>query len=432
MIRLPSAANPEVSLIVLLDGAPELAEGCLRALANDDSIPCETIVLLNDPDPALEDLVRKSTEGGKVIVSRANAGPGVGWNLGASVATAPRLATLHEDSEPDAGWLIPLVEALTETGAGAVGARLYNHDGSVQNCGWVLFSNAAHQPLTASSAPDVVAATEPTPADMLSGAASLFDRAAVDAIGGWDERFFPAVFVDIDISTAMWNQGRLVLSVPASGVRHLSGTFDRRPNTVLTGPRLRSFLFERNRHRFIAKWGPAVTNLAEAPPDAEPETIRAAVQAALPRTRERAERVRSGKWQPPDSPQSPERLYTGVPEPVLEQGRDINVVASEVEEALNTAQQNLVNDYCRWLTQREAEVYDQLLETHEALEQHRQALTDTQAYVAELQREHEKVATALNDILHGRTWRLRTMVLNTLQRLRNAARRLAGGRRIDR
>ena len=426
MIRLPSAADPAVSLIVLLDGAAEMGECCLRSIAaTDDAVPCETVILLNDPDPALEDLVRRSTMGAQVIVSRANAGPGVGWNLAAAVARAPRLATLHEDSEPDAGWLAPLCEAMTEYGAGAVGSRLYNRDGTVQNCGWVLFSDASPQPITALSAPEVVAASEPTPADILSGAAMLLDRDAVRAAGGWDERFHPAVFVDVDISTAMWNQGRPVLSVPASGVRHQSMTFDRRESTALTGPRLRSFLFERNRDRFLGKWGTAVRDLASPPPDAEPESIRAAVQAALPLTRERAERVRSGSWKPSGRIQSAERTYTGVPVPVHDQGDGTHAVAEEVEEALSVAERVLVGDYCRWLARREEKASDRLLEAHALLHQRKQEIVDLHARLAELQRRHQDLALTLDRIVHGNTWRLRTLVHRVLQRARDAFARVA-------
>jgi len=45
-----------------------------------------------------------------------------------------------------------------------------------------------------------VASSEPTPADMLSGASMLIDRETLRGSGGWDERFHPAVFVDIDVS----------------------------------------------------------------------------------------------------------------------------------------------------------------------------------------------------------------------------------------
>jgi GT2 family glycosyltransferase len=436
VIHLPSHDNPAVSLIVLLDGAAEMGERCLRAIAaSEDAVPSETVVLLNDPDAALEALVRRSTSGARVIVSRANSGPGVGWNLGAAVARAPRLATLHEDSEPDAGWLAPLCEVMAEYGAGAVGSRLYNGDGSVQNCGWVLYSDAGPQQLNELVAPEVVAATEPTPADMLSGAAMLLDREAVRAAGGWDERFHPAVFVDIDISTAMWSQGRPVLSVPASGVRHQGGAFDRRGNTALTGPRLRSFLYERHRDRFLAKWGAAVRGGAPPPADAEPESIKASARAALSHTRERMERVRSGSWTPAGNAQSAERPFSGTPAPVLDNGDGTYVVAPDVEAALNHAESELVSDYCGWLASEEATARTQLAELNGLLHHSQLEIADLHAQIsglhdqisvlhgqhADLQRRHDEVALTLDRILHGNTWRLRNLVHRILHRLRTAS-----------
>jgi hypothetical protein len=380
------------------------------------------VILLNDPDSALEDLVRKATTGAQVVVSRANAGPGVGWNLGAEVARAPRLATLHEDSEPNAGWLAPLCEAMSEYGAGAVGSRLYNHDGTVQDCGWVLYSDASHWPIDESVAPEVVAASEPTPADILAGAAMLLDRDAVRAAGGWDERFHPAVFGDIDISTAMWSQGRRVLSVPASGVRHQSGAFDRRENTPLTGPRLRGFLIERHRGRFVAKWGPVLRDLAPPPAYTDPQSTRASVQAALARTRERAEQIRSGSWTPSGRAQSAKRHFSGIPAPVLDKDEGVYAVAPEVEVALNAGESELVADYCRMLARKEQETSAQLVEVHELHNRSREEIAD-------LHRRHQELATTLNDILQGKTWRLRNLVHKTLNRARAAIARATGMRR---
>jgi GT2 family glycosyltransferase len=416
MIRLPSAADPAVSVMVLLDGAVELGERCLRAVAAaDGAIPFETVVLLNDPDPALEDLVRRGTTGAKVVVSRANASVGVGWNLGMAVASAPRIATLHEDTEPDAGWLPPLCEAMTEHGAGAVGSRLYHGDGRVQNCGWVLFSDGSHLQIDEATAPEVVATSEPTPADMLSGAALLLDREVVEAVAGWDERFYPAIFSDIDISIAMWSRGRLVLSVPGSGVRHESGAFDRRPNSPLTGPRLRSFLFERHRDPFLAKWGRAVRELAPAEYDwGEPETIRSAVQAALPLTRQRAARVRSVAGEPFGRSPVAERRFSGVSAPLVAEGDGTFAVADEVEEALNAAERTTIDQYCLWLTRREAE-------TNDGLDQAREELQALHAQIGELQRHNQELATTLDRMIHGNTWRLRTLILRVLRGAKRAA-----------
>ncbi|HEX7280269.1 MAG TPA: glycosyltransferase [Solirubrobacterales bacterium] len=406
MIRLPDAKDPEVSVIVLLDGAVELAERALRALGEDPGVPCEVVVLLNDPDEELEHFVRGSTTGGRVLACRANAGPGVGWNLGASVARAPRLATMHEDSEPEPGWLRPLCETMSETNAGAVGARLFNADGSVQNCGWVHFSDASHWVIDAATAPEVVAATEPTPADSLSGAAMLVDREAMRAVGGWDERFHPAVFMDIDASTAIWSLGRPVLSVPASRVVHASGAFDRRPNSLLTGPRLRLFLFERNRHRFTDKWGTFVTGRAPAPADGEPETLKAAVQAALPLTRERLERALRGEG--PLGPAAPaQRNFTEVAEPVLADGGDYRV-ATEVETVLRKGEDELVEDYVRWLIEHEVEVTGHLAEAHAALAHQRRDIDTLNAAIADLRQGNQQLSEVLEGVLSSRTWRLRT------------------------
>jgi N-acetylglucosaminyl-diphospho-decaprenol L-rhamnosyltransferase len=411
MIELPTPDDPSVSVIVLLDGAVGLAERCLAALAAcEGSVPFETVILLNDPAPELEDFVRGATRGGRVVLSRANAGPGVGWNLGAAVARAPRLATLHEDSEPAPDWLPPLMATMDETGAGAVGARLYNHDGSVQNCGWALFADASHQQLDAASAPEIVASTEPTPADMLSGAAMLVDREAVEAVGGWDERFHPAVFVDIDASTALWNLGRPVLSVPASSVRHESHAFDRRGNSALTGPRLRTVLFERNSPSFLEKWGSFVSERAAPPDYTDAESVRAATGAALELTRKRAERVRAPEWRPPRPDARAAARFSGLADPpVIEDGEGGFRVAPAVEEAMTAAETELVRDYCLWLVRKEDYEFGRLLAAHKELQW-------WAGESAALKQDHDEVARRLNQVLNSRTWRLRTAVARLLGR----------------
>lgn len=411
MIRLPSAANPEVSIVALLDGSAEMGERCLRAIAEgEDSVPAETILLLNDPDPPLESLVR-STTGAKVVVSRANAGPGVGWNLGAAVATAPRVATLHEDSEPRPGWLGPLVETMTETGAGAVGSRLFNHDDTIQNCGWVLFSDGSHQHINSISAPEVAASSDPTPADFLSGAAMLVDLEAADDFGRWDERFQPAVYGDIDITTAMWSRGRLVLSVPSSEVRHLSGSFDTRPNSPLTGPRLRLYLYEKHCRRFLDKWGDALGNRAAPPPNLEPESIRLAVEAALVHTDARAKLVRDGEWKPAESEPMAERTFTGIAEPVIEEGDGAYTVAPQLVDALVEAEHETVGGYCSWLIEREADFFERLREAGDHIE-------NLRTYATDLEREHGKAVARLEEMQGSRAWRLRNFALRARHRAR--------------
>jgi GT2 family glycosyltransferase len=415
VIELAAPENPAVSVIVLLDGAVELAERCLLALAAcEDSVPFETVLFLNAPDAELEAFVRDSTRGGRVVLCRANAGPGAGWNLGAEAARGPLLATLHEDSQPHPDWLPPLLAALEEDGAGAVGSRLYHRDGSIQNCGWVLFSDASGQQITS---PEAVAASSPTPVDMLSGAAMLIDREALRAVGGWDERFHPAVFVDVDACTALWNLGLPVLSVPSSRVVHETGAFDRRGHSPLTGPRLREFLFLRNQAPFLEKWGELLAGGGEPPDYSRMETVPTAIAEAWELTKERARRLASGGWSPPCPAARPERRLTGlVEQPLVPDGANGLRVAPAIERALDEAEAGLIRDYCLWLVHREEWQAGRLGEAEAALEECCRDRGGLQRSFEEMQRSRNEAAEQLAQVLNGRTWRLRSAVLRLLRR----------------
>jgi hypothetical protein len=67
-----------------------------------------------------------------------------------------------------------------------------------------------------------------------------------------------------------------------------------------------------------------------------------------------------------------------------------------------------LGEYCRWLARREEETAGRLREAHELLHQ-------AQQEVAELRRQHQELAVTLDRILHGNTWRLRTLVHRLLR-----------------
>ncbi|MDX6589085.1 MAG: hypothetical protein QOI84_359, partial [Solirubrobacterales bacterium] len=54
-----------------------------------------------------------------------------------------------------------------------------------------------------------------------------------------------------------------------------------------------------------------------------------------------------------------------------------------------------------------------------------QEIVDLHARLAELQRRHQELALTLDRIVHGNTWRLRTLVLRVLRRAGDAFARVA-------
>jgi hypothetical protein len=110
---------------------------------------------------------------------------------------------------------------------------------------------------------------------------------------------------------------------------------------------------------------------------------------------------------------------------VLDQGDGTHAVAGEVEESLSVAERELVGDYCRWLARREEDASDRLLEAHGLLHQRQQEIVDLHSHLGDLRRRHQDLVLTLDRIVHGNTWRLRTLVLRGLQRARDAFARAA-------
>jgi O-antigen biosynthesis protein len=271
-ISLPSAPDPSVSIVVLLSREASLAAACLRAIAAavDPALPTEVVVVLNSRDEETRRLVHDGVAGARVVETEANTGVAVGWNLGFDVARGPRCALLHEDSLPTPGWLTRLHRTMDEHPlAAVVGARLEFPDGRFQNGGWALWREGVVTKLTPDHAPEVRGATEPYPADNVSSAGLLLDRAAWERTGGFDERFFPSVYTDIDFNMSVWQLGRTVLSEPRALVRHGSLAMVHEGGGALTSLDYHVFLRERHRARFVAKWRGALTEHEPAPPGAD-------------------------------------------------------------------------------------------------------------------------------------------------------------------
>jgi hypothetical protein len=152
----------------------------------------------------------------------------------------------------------------------------------------------------------------------------------------------------------------------------------------------------------------------------EPETIRAAVQAALPLTRRRAAQVRSGTREPFARAPTAERRFSGVSAPVIDGGNGTLAVDGEVEEALKTAERTAIDEYCLWLAQREADIYEQLVQARVWLEEGRDEADALRAQIGELQRHNQELATTLDRIFHGTTWRLRNLILRVFRRGKRA------------
>lgn len=246
-IELPSSPEPRVSILIVTARQPRLLARCLESLARCGSaVPFETIVVLNDALSEVESLVRERVSGTTVLTSSVPLGLAGGSNRARAAARGELLALFHDDAEAEPGWLDALVETIdAHPEAGAVGSRMLNPDGTPQSLGAVLWSDGSAVALGGGRSP--LPASGTTVAVDYCGTSSLLVRAAVwDAIGGADERFHPAYYVDVDLCLGIWSLGQAVLCAPASRVRHVK--------SASTESRFRAFLYRRNRELLLEKW----------------------------------------------------------------------------------------------------------------------------------------------------------------------------------
>ena len=273
--RVPDDSS--VSICILVLERTEMVLGCLDALRRPGASPpgTELVVVANGtPSDQLDGLT--AHEDVVLVVNPENLGFAAGCNQAASIARAPLLVFLNDDSTVDAGCIPALIRAVSnDPEIGAVGARIVWVDGTLQEAGSVLWRDGSTSHVGEGLPPGSDAYQEPRDVDYASANGLLVTRCAWDAVGGFDERYFPAYYEDVDLCLALAAQGLGIRYEPQARLVH-RGT--QSSSTVY-----RDFLLTRNRQKLVEKWGPALDRFECQPPKDSGPVFDAAVQRAIRR-----------------------------------------------------------------------------------------------------------------------------------------------------
>lgn len=283
-IEIPRSPEPRVSIIIPASSVSALLFACLRSLERfgPRDIPYQAIVVLNQTSEHDAAQLRAEVAAGiEVVSSRVNLGLAGAGNRGRSFAKGDLLVLLHDDAEIEPGWLEALVQtADAHPEAGAVGGKVLYPDARLQDAGMILWRDATTSAPWMGEAPAPTAFPRLRAVDYCGTSSLLVRRSAWDAVGGLDERFYPAYYVDVDLSMALRQRRWVVLYEPASRIRHHRGASG--------SPAFRTWVSQRNRRRFLQKWAAAL-EAHEQPPASE-----AAIERAMARAEAFAESCRQG------------------------------------------------------------------------------------------------------------------------------------------
>jgi GT2 family glycosyltransferase len=235
-------------IIVSLNGRSRIAMP-LEALRRCDPAPFETIVVDNGSSDGLSKFVAAHYPEVHLVRAPQNLGFAGGNNLGIVNARGDVVLLLNDDTEPEPGWLAPIVEAfLGDARLGIIGCQLlYPNTGEVQHLGGILHANGLSDHAGWGERPRGDGALLPA-GDYVTGAAMAIRREVIATVGMLDAGFWPIYFEETDFCARAARVGwKLAVASGSRVVHHESQSQDGRMSARF----LRTY--HRNRIRFLLK-----------------------------------------------------------------------------------------------------------------------------------------------------------------------------------
>ena len=222
---LPEPA-PLVSVVVpTRDG--QLLARCIDSLLGRTDFPrLEVLVIDNgSSDPDVLEYLRSRQ--GEITVIRDDRPFNYSAlnNAAAAQASGEVLCLLNDDTEVVAGnWLTEMVGQLFQPDVGAVGAKLYYDEGTIQHAGVVLgvggVAGHAYRRAPASSTGQMGRLLLAQTMSAVTGACMAVRRQAWEDVGGLEEDHLAVAFNDVDFCLRLREAGWHVVWTPAAELLH--------------------------------------------------------------------------------------------------------------------------------------------------------------------------------------------------------------------
>jgi GT2 family glycosyltransferase len=225
----------DISTVIVTFNSAATLPACLRALHDHAPAACREIVVVdNASSDGTPGLVEREWAGVTLLRMPSNVGFAAANNRGIRAAGGERLLLLNPDATVTPGAVDTLMAALDrDTDIGIAGPRIVDARGHAELSfgphispwaeAWQKLRVRALERNWPLAAAAVRRDTErPQFPDWVSGACWLARRAALEAAGLFDERFF-LYTEDVDLCARVRSAGHRVAFVPAAVIRHARG-----------------------------------------------------------------------------------------------------------------------------------------------------------------------------------------------------------------
>jgi N-acetylglucosaminyl-diphospho-decaprenol L-rhamnosyltransferase len=262
-VNTPPAPRPACSIIIVNWNVCALLRRCIASLpdAAGPGLRYEVLVVDNASHDDSVAMVRAEFPGVRLLVNTVNRGFTGGNNQGIAASRGRTLLLLNPDTEMAPGALTTLLATLDATpDVGVVGPQLRNPDGSTQSSrrrfptlATALIESTPLQPYLprhpllrryyVADQPDDVRHD----VDWITGACMLVRRAALQQVGGFDERYF-MYSEELDLCRRIRAAGWRIVYEPAAVVVHHEGQSSGQDVPA------RHIRFNRSKVRYFVRW----------------------------------------------------------------------------------------------------------------------------------------------------------------------------------
>ena len=262
------STTPDVSIVITTYNGWRLTAQCLASLvasAKASRLKAEIIISDNcstDETPRAWQAFQNETWPISFRRNEQNLGYLRNANAGARGATGAFLCLMNNDVIVEEGWLDGLVDVLRRNpDVGLVGPKYLDAERNVIECGCMVLSDGTAVQLGNRTPLDDPRFSHLNEVHYCSMACTVLRTALFRELNGYDERYMPAYYEDVDLCLRIAERGFRVVVSPAVRITHLFGGSHKRDETLRLMEANRAVLRERWKQRLESVHPPVGTPL---------------------------------------------------------------------------------------------------------------------------------------------------------------------------
>ena len=250
ILKIPLFYKPLVSIIIPVHNNFRYTYNCISSILKARPIVPYEIIIGNDMSKNSAKIIEQYVK--NIIVHDNNNKNNyfMTCNEMAQFSRGKYILFLNNDTKVHKEWLISLLKLIeSDKKIGMVGSKLIFPNGKIQEAGGIVWNNGEYFRFGNGYFFDLPEFNYVKEVDYISGVSILIRKSIWDKIGGFDKRYIPAFYGDIDFAFELRKNGYKVMYQPKSVVEYDEKISKR--NNLSSGINKYQII---NKKKFVEKW----------------------------------------------------------------------------------------------------------------------------------------------------------------------------------